>query len=230
MARTDLPPGFSPAQFKKGVRHLSKSFPAVKKLEDKFQLKFEPHMDRSPYESLVRAIAHQQLHGKAATTILNRFLYLYPKAKFPTPQQILETDPDKMRMCGFSQSKVLSIRDIAQKALDGVVPGAAKITKMDNDEIIERLVQIRGVGRWTVEMLLIFQLGRLDVWPVDDFGVRRGYQLWKRKKDMPTAKELKGLGSPFAPYQSIVALYLWKVADAAKTPKVKGKTLGEKNE
>ncbi len=186
-----------------------------KDLGKKFKLDFTPQMKRSPYESLVRAIAHQQLHGKAAETILGRFYALYGN-KFPTPEQILKTKVEKMRACGFSNSKVKSIKDIALKAHEGFIPDKKKIQKMPNEDIIECLTEIYGVGRWTVEMLLIFQLGRLDVWPVDDFGVRRGFQLWKKKKIMPTAKELKSVGQQFAPYQTIVALYMWRVADEAK--------------
>ncbi|MDH4469228.1 MAG: hypothetical protein QE271_14310 [Bacteriovoracaceae bacterium] len=192
----------------KGLTSLLKKFP---------QLSFAPDLLRSPYHSLVRAIAHQQLHVKAAETILNRFQQLgSSKNNLPTPEEVAELTVEVMRDCGFSQSKIKSIKSIAEHALKGHLPNATKIKKMSNEEIIEHLTPIFGVGKWTVEMLLIFQLGRLDVWPVDDFGVRRGYQLWKKLKTLPTSKQIKNAGDRWAPYQSIVALMLWRVADESK--------------
>lgn len=207
---------FDPKAFKKGLKELAKRNASLKGLVDRHKLEFEPRLERSPYESLVRAIAHQQLHGKAAETILNRMLQGFPKKAFPTAQDLHDVDSDQLRMCGFSQSKTRAIKDIAAKTLDGTVPTPRDICTLPNDEIIKRLTAIFGVGKWTVEMLLIFQLGRLDVWPVDDFGVRKGYQVWKKKKEMPTAKELSKLSDKFAPYQSIMALLLWREADANK--------------
>lgn len=207
---------FDPQHYKKGKRDLAKRSQLVAALLKRHKLPFEPKMQRSPFESLVRAIAHQQLHGKAAETILGRMLALFPEVAFPTPEELSETSVKKLRACGFSQSKIKAIHDICAKTIDGLVPKAEDIVTISNEEIIERLTQIYGVGRWTVEMLLIFQLGRLDVWPVDDFGVRKGFQVWKRKRVMPTAKELRGLGQEFAPYQTIVALHLWREADLAK--------------
>jgi DNA-3-methyladenine glycosylase II len=190
--------------------------PTIKALFDRHKVTFTPKMQRSPFESLVRAIAHQQLHGKAAETILGRLMALFPKKNFPTPKDIQKLSVQKMRACGFSGTKVKSIKDIADKTISGVVPSQVEIETLPNHEIILRLTEIFGVGRWTVEMLLIFQLGRLDVWPVDDFGVRKGYQVWKKKKEMPTAKDLKSVDQIWAPYQTLVALYLWREADLAK--------------
>jgi DNA-3-methyladenine glycosylase II len=176
---------------------------------------------RSPYESLVCAIAHQQLHGKAAETILGRFMALTsPPTAIPTPQEVSELTVEMMRSCGLSNSKVKSIKSIATFALEGKIPNSQQICNMSNDNIIQELVPIYGVGKWTVEMLLIFQLERLDVWPVDDFGVRKGYQIWKKLTEMPTPKELSVIGEKWAPYQTLVALMMWKVADAEK---LKGK-------
>lgn len=206
-------------QFAKGKRALSKDA-SIKALFGRHKkLSFTPKMERSPFESLVRAIAHQQLHGKAAETILGRMLALFPEKSFPTPEDLIEVSEEKMRACGFSKSKTKSIKDIAAHTQLGTVPTSKEIVKLPNDEIVQRLTQIYGVGRWTVEMLLIFQLGRLDVWPVDDFGVRKGFQVWKRKRQMPTAKDLKKLEKRFAPYQTVLALYLWREADLAKVKK-----------
>lgn len=212
---------FNPKNFEKGKRALAKD-PSVKALFARHKgFKFTPKMERVPFESLVRSIAHQQLHGKAAETILARMRALFPDKDFPTPEDLIKINPEKLRACGFSQSKIKSIKDIAEKTISGVVPSARAIVSLPNDEIIERLTEIYGVGRWTVEMLLIFQLGRLDVWPVDDFGVRKGYQIWKKKREMPSAKDLKKVGKQWEPYQTILSLYLWKEADLAKTVKAK---------
>ncbi|MEZ0391887.1 MAG: DNA-3-methyladenine glycosylase [Pseudobdellovibrionaceae bacterium] len=207
---------FDAKNFQKGKRLLAKD-PAVKALFARHRgLQFAPKMERVPFESLVRAIAHQQLHGKAAETILGRMIALFPEKPFPEPKDLLKISEAKLRACGFSYSKIKSIKDIAEKTISGVVPSAKAIVSLPNDEIVERLTEIFGVGRWTVEMLLIFQLGRLDVWPIDDFGIRRGFQVWKKKKEMPTAKELKKYQDQWAPYQTIISLYLWREADKAK--------------
>ena len=126
-----------------------------------------------------------------------------------------------MRGCGLSQSKVKSIKSIAEFELSGKIPTLKSLKRMDNEEIISLLTEIYGVGRWTVEMLLIFQLGRLNVWPVDDFGVKKGYQLWKKLKKIPTRKEMVSIGEKWSPYQSMVALLMWKVADEAKSKRIK---------
>jgi len=187
-------------------------------------LDFTPQILRSPYESLVRAIAHQQLHGKAAETILGRFMALTnPTDKLPAPEEIDLFSVEMMRGCGLSNSKVKSIKSIASFVLEGKMPTANDLKKMSNEEIIKVLTGIYGVGRWTVEMMLIFQLGRLDVWPADDFGVRKGYQIWKKLELLPTAKEIKPKGEKWNPYQSIVALLMWKLADANKLERKKSK-------
>jgi len=207
---------FDPKNYLQGKRSLAKKDASLKALLAKHRLSFTPQEAREPFESLVRAIAHQQLHGKAAETILGRMRALFPKRRFPKPQELLSHDSSTLRACGFSTSKTKSILDIALKTHEGLVPSRKAIVQMDNEEIIQTLLPIYGVGRWTVEMLLIFQLGRLDVWPVDDFGVRRGFQIWKCKRVMPTPKELKPYARSYAPYASIVALHLWREADLAK--------------
>ena len=170
----------------------------------------------SPYEALTRAIAHQQLHGKAAQTILGRFVALYGNGRFPTPAQVLATHPSRIRRAGFSRAKVLAIRDIARHAVAGDVPTRRAATKLTDEAMIERLVAIRGVGQWTVEMLLIFTLGRPDVLPVDDFGVREGYRRAYGKRLQPTPKALRALGEQWKPYRSAAAWYLWRAAGEPK--------------
>jgi DNA-3-methyladenine glycosylase II len=172
----------------------------------------------SPYATLVRAIAHQQLNGRAAETILGRFLALFPgNGRFPPPEAVLAMRPSAIRRAGFSEGKVKAIRDISRHAVKGVVPTARVCARLSDEELIERLVQIHGVGRWTVEMLLIFTLGRPDVLPVDDFGVREGYRIAYGRRMQPTPKQLRAYGERWKPYRSIAARYLWLVANAAKT-------------
>jgi DNA-3-methyladenine glycosylase II len=169
-----------------------------------------------PYESLVRAIAHQQLHGRAAQLIFGRFLALYPGVAFPPPDLVLATEEAALRGCGFSGSKVASILAIAHHAALGVVPTRRAAARLSDDALIERLTPIRGVGRWTVEMLLIFTLGRPDVLPVDDFGVREGFRRLHDLPAQPKPRELARVGEVWAPYRSTAAWYLWRAADEGK--------------
>lgn len=199
------------------LKILRKSDPVMKQLIKEIgPLNFEARTQRSPFESLVQAVAHQQLHGKAAQTILARFVALFPGNKFPKPEQIADIPDDVLRGCGFSRAKVLAIQDIALKSLDGVIPTSRQIVKLSDEEIISRLTQVRGVGRWTVEMLLIFQLGRPDVLPVDDYGVRNGFQVAYGLPAHPTKKELADHGLCWQPHRSTAALYLWRAADKSK--------------
>ncbi len=165
------------------------------------------------YEALVSSIAHQQLHGKAALAILNR-LMAHNGGTIPPPAKLLALSDEALRACGFSGSKILALRDIAGKA--EIIPTRRQAMRLSDEVLIERLTSLRGVGRWTVEMLLIFTLRRPDVFPVDDFGVREGYRVIHRLEAQPKAKALQQLGQIYAPYRSLAALYLWRAADAAK--------------
>jgi DNA-3-methyladenine glycosylase II len=176
---------------------------------------------REPYEALVRAIAHQQVHGRAADAILGRFIALHPGHDFPPAAQVLDTPVEAMRGCGFSGSKVAAIRDIAEKSVAGLVPTRRSAARIPDDRLVEQLVQIRGVGRWTVEMLLIFTLGRPDVLPIDDFGVREGWKVAAGLEAQPKPRELAAIGEAWGPWRSIAAWYLWRAADAAKASRFK---------
>jgi DNA-3-methyladenine glycosylase II len=199
------------------VAHLRTVDPALDRLIGEVgRLDLAPVRDRSPFESLVRAIAHQQLNGKAAETILRRFVALADDGAFPGPAAVMALDPAALRGAGFSHAKVAGIRDAAAKTLDGTVPGSEALARMSDDAIVERLVQVRGIGRWSVEMLLIFKLGRPDVLPVDDFGVRAGYRVLHDLAEAPTPKRLAEAGEPWRPYRSAAAWYLWRCADRAK--------------
>jgi DNA-3-methyladenine glycosylase II len=175
-----------------------------------------PDPRRSPFESLVRAVAHQQLNGTAAESILRRFRALFPGRRFPRPADLAAISDDALRAAGFSRAKIASLRDIAEKTLSGVVPTSRAIAEMGDEEIVARLTQVRGVGRWTVEMMLIFQLGRADVWPVDDFGVRNGYRIAFDLPAMPSSKELLLLGERWRPHRTTAAWYLWRASEAAR--------------
>jgi DNA-3-methyladenine glycosylase II len=170
--------------------------------------------NRSSFESLVRAIVFQQLAGKAAAAIYGRVVALFPRGRV-TPENVLATSEDSLRAAGLSAAKVASIRDFATKALNGTVP-LRSLGRLPDDEIVERLVTVRGIGRWTAEMFLLFQLGRPDVWPVDDLGVRNGYRIAYELPEMPTAKALGPLGDPFRPYRSYAAWYCWQAVHIAR--------------
>ncbi len=171
---------------------------------------------RGLYEALVRAIAHQQLHGKAAEAILARFIALYPDDVFPAPDRVLGTGNDILRACGFSAAKLAAIQDICAKTLDGTVPTRRQATRLSDDGLIERLTTIRGVGRWTVEMLLIFTLGRPDVLPVDDFGVREGYRVLFELDTQPKPRALAELGLAWSPHRSMATWYLYRAVEEAR--------------
>ena len=185
-----------------------------------------PDTRRSPFEALVSAVAHQQLHGKAAETILGRFRALFAPARFPKAQQLAGVTDEALRGCGFSRAKTAAIRDLAEKTLSGVVPTSRAIARMSNEEIIARLTTVRGVGRWTVEMLLIFKLGRPDVLPADDFGVRNGLRVAFALPAMPSPKEVLAHGARWHPHATTAAWYLWRAADAAALRKVAVKIKG----
>jgi len=169
---------------------------------------------REPYEALIRAIAYQQLHVKAGDAILGRFLALYPGQAFPAADALLATDAERQRACGFSANKLATVRAIAQARLDGVVPTLAEAQAMSDAELVERLVSLRGVGRWTVEMFLIYSLERADILPVDDFGVREGYRRLKGLEKAPTPRQMREIGEPWSPHRTTAAWYLWRVPQA----------------
>lgn len=201
----------------KVLRELSAADPVMRRIiRECGPCALVPEKRRSPFQSLVEAVAHQQLNGKAANTILGRFKQLFPGRRFPRPEDLASVSDDALRGAGFSRAKVASIRDIAAKTLAGVVPTARQIAGLSDEEIIARLTHVRGVGRWTVEMLLIFQLGRPDVLPADDFGVRTGFRIACRKRELPKVKDLLAFGERWKPHRTTAAWYLWQVANRAK--------------
>ncbi|HEU0038941.1 MAG TPA: DNA-3-methyladenine glycosylase [Verrucomicrobiae bacterium] len=172
-----------------------------------------PKKRRSPFEALVQSVAHQQLNGTAANTILRRVIALYPHRRFPLPEDLLRTPDEHLRGAGLSRAKTASLKDIAAKTIQGVVPTARRIAKMSDAEILERLTTVRGVGPWTVEMLLMFTLGRPDVLPVTDYGVRKGFALAYGLSELPTPRELLNHGEKWRPHRTTAAWYLWRAVE-----------------
>ena len=172
-----------------------------------------PAVSIRPFDALAESIAYQQLSGKAAATIFGRVRALYPKRKWLDPEQLLATPDETLRAAGLSRAKTAALKDLAAKTIDGTVPAGRALIRMSDDEIITRLTAVRGIGRWTVEMLLLFDLGRPDVWPVDDYGVRKGFAKTFRRRKLPTPKELMKFGEKWRPYRSVAAWYFWRALD-----------------
>lgn len=186
----------------------------------------EPSTTHTPFHALASAITHQQLNGTAAMSIFNRFCGLYQDAKVDGEMALLEahlvlaTPDEKMRSVGLSYAKIASIKDLAAKTLAGVVPPYDILHTLADDEIVERITLVRGIGRWTVEMMLMFRLGRQDVLPIDDFGVRNGFRLAYGLRGMPTPRALAEFGARWAPYRTVAAWYLWRAVDLHKAGKL----------
>lgn len=170
-----------------------------------------PKPEREPYEALVRSVAYQQLHARAAEAILGRLLTLH-QGNFPKPQQLIAINEQQLRACGFSGRKVITLKAIAKATIDGLIPDRAFADNMSEQAIIDRLVSLPGIGRWTVEMLLIYTLERLDIFPLDDFGVREGYRVLKSLVHLPNRKTLQQVAMACSPYGTVAAWYLWRIA------------------
>ena len=167
---------------------------------------------QTPFATLLRSIVYQQLSGTAAGSIHRRLLGLFPNGR-PSARGLLALDDAELRAAGLSRSKVLSVRDLAEKAAARRLPSRRALDAMDDEAIIERLIEIRGVGRWTVEMLLIFTLGRPDVLPVTDLGVRRGFMVCQGNGELPEPAELLAHGEIWRPYRSVASWYLWRASE-----------------
>jgi DNA-3-methyladenine glycosylase II len=172
-----------------------------------------PAVSIQPFDALAESIAYQQLSGKAAATIFGRVRALYPKRKWLDPEKLLATPDETLRAAGLSRAKTAALKDLAAKTIDGTVPSGRALIRMTDDEIIARLTTVRGIGRWTVEMLLLFDLGRPDVWPVDDYGVRKGFAKTFGRRKLPTPKQLMNFGEKWRPYRSVAAWYFWRALD-----------------
>ena len=178
-----------------------------------FQLKIEAA--QSPYETLLEAVTHQSISGKAAATIFARVKALSSNGGIPTPREMLKLRKPRLRKAGLSGAKILAMKDLAQKTLDGIVPTLEQAQNLSDEELIKRLVSVRGIGAWTVEMFLIFRLGRPDVLPIHDLGVKKGWSITYGKKHMPKPKELLAFGERWRPYRTVASWYMWRACQRA---------------
>ena len=195
------------------LRHLSNSDPRLAALiarSRRYNIKAGALV--RPFDALAESIAYQQLSGKAAATIWGRVRALFP-GKYLDPKQVVAMPDEKLRAAGLSRSKVAALKDLAAKTIEGIVPSGRAVVKLTDEDIVERLIAVRGIGRWTVEMLLLFDLGRPDVWPVHDYGVRKGFARVFGKRKLPTPKQLTKLGEKWRPYRSVAAWYFWRALD-----------------
>ena len=195
-------------------RHLAGTDPRFAELIARsrhYEIKILPAIN--PFDALAESIAYQQLSGKAAATIWKRVRALFPRRKHLDPKLVLATPDEKFRGAGLSRSKIAALKDLAGKTIDGTVPSSRALARMTDDEIIARLTSVRGIGRWTAEMLLLFDLGRLDVWPVADYGVRKGFAKTFGRRKLPTPKQLTKFGDKWRPYRSVAAWYFWRALD-----------------
>jgi DNA-3-methyladenine glycosylase II len=197
-------------------RHLSSCDEKLAELIVK-TAQFQTEMDaaQSPYEALLESIAYQSISGKAAATIFARVKALGSNGRAPSPQEMLKLRTATLRKAGLSGAKVLAMKDLARKTIEGIVPTREQAEKMSDEELVERLDSVRGIGAWTVEMFLIFNLGRPDVLPIHDLGVKKGWSVTYGKKHMPKPKELLAFGERWRPYRTIASWYMWRAFERA---------------
>jgi DNA-3-methyladenine glycosylase II len=178
-----------------------------------FQMDSDPL--QSPYEALLEAIAYQSISGKAAATIFGRVKALSGHDRPPSPEEMLRLRKPALRKAGLSGAKIQAMKDLAKKTIEGVVPNLEEAKKLSDEELLERLVSVRGIGAWTVEMFLIFHLGRPDVLPIHDLGVKKGWSITYGKKHMPKPKELLAFGELWRPYRTVASWYMWRACQRA---------------
>lgn len=195
-------------------RHLAQSDPRLADLMERAgPFTMRPRPTQSLFAALARSIVYQQLSGKAASTILLRTVQLFAPRRFPTPRDLLDAAPERLRAAGLSAAKAAALKDLAAKTIDGTVPSLAQIRRMGDEAIVERLTEVRGIGRWTVEMLLIFRLGRPDVLPLTDLGVRKGFGLTFRRGRLPEAAAMLRRAERWRPYRSVASWYMWRALE-----------------
>lgn len=210
-------PSLTPAHIKKAARELAARDPLIAKLVTNQKLphiKLSPHQGESPYEVLLEAIVHQQLSPAAAKTILGRVIALGGSSKIIAPEKVLSLSTEKLRGAGLSGAKVKAVKDLARRQVDGLIPDREKMDRLTDQGIISRLTPIFGIGKWTVEMLLIFHLGRPDVIPVDDLALRNAFGKLRGSRKPPTRSEVEEFAERWRPYRTVASLYLWQSIDA----------------
>jgi 3-methyladenine DNA glycosylase/8-oxoguanine DNA glycosylase len=208
--------GAPPFNLQKAMQHLSAIDEKLAELISN-TVPFQTDSDQlqSPYEALLESIAYQSISGKAAATIFGRIKALSGNGRAPSPEQMLKLRKPVLRKAGLSGAKVLAMKDLAQKTIDGVVPTLEQAEKLSDEELVGRLVSVRGIGAWTVEMFLIFRLGRPDVLPIHDLGVKKGWSVTYGKKYMPKPKELLKFGERWRPYRTVASWYMWRAFERA---------------
>jgi DNA-3-methyladenine glycosylase II len=212
----NTPPNTLAFDLEEAVRHLSERDQVLKALiAEVVPFKIDVADEESPYEVLLESIAYQSISGKAASTIYRRIKALGENGRPPTPEKMLKIPPAKLRKAGLSRAKVLAMKDLAKKAMAGIVPTHDEALKLSDEELVERLVSVRGIGAWTVEMFLIFRLGRPDVLPIHDLGVKKGWSVAYGKKHMPKPKELLKFGERWRPYRTVASWYMWRAFERA---------------
>ena len=198
------------------MRYLSERDECLKRLiEETLPFQLEIEQTYSPYEALLESIAYQSISGKAAATIFGRVKALSGNQRAPSPEQMIKLRTPVLRKAGLSGAKVLAMKDLARKTLAGVVPTLDQAHAMSDEELVERLVSVRGIGAWSVEMFLIFRLGRPDVLPIHDLGVKKGWSITYGKKHMPKPKELLAFGERWRPYRTLASWYMWRAFERA---------------
>jgi len=230
----NTPPNNLAFELPDAVRHLSEHDETLRALiAEVAPFQIDVADAQSPYEVLLESIVYQSISGKAAATIFGRIKALGTDGRPPSPQQMLKFPRKNLRKAGLSGAKVLAMKDLAQKALDGIVPTHEEALKLSDGELVERLVSVRGIGAWTVEMFLIFRLGRPDVLPIHDLGVKKGWSVAYGKKHMPKPKELLEFGERWRPYRTVASWYMWRAFERAGykvTNKIRPKPVRKKKD
>ncbi len=228
----NTPPSQLAFDLAEAVRHLSERDECLKRLiAEMVPFQIDLADAQSPYEVLLESITYQSISGKAAATIFGRIKSLGSNGRPPTPEEMLKIAARKLRKAGLSGAKVLAMKDLAKKALEGIVPTHEEALQLSDEELVKRLVSVRGIGAWTVEMFLIFRLGRPDVLPIHDLGVKKGWSVAYGKKHMPAPKELLKFGERWRPYRTVASWYMWRAferAGYAMTNKIRPKLIRKK--
>ena len=197
---------------KKAVSSLFKKDSEIKLLLNSYEID-DLKPKKNYFKSLTRTIIYQQLSGKAAQTISDRFISLYPSNDYPLPQDVLKTNHDLLRSVGISNAKAHYIKNIAEAFINGTVDHE-NLDQLSDTEIIDQLISIKGVGPWTIQMFLMFTLNRLDIFPTGDLGVQKGFKIYFKLKELPSPAEMILRAEVWRPYRTIMSIYFWKVADA----------------
>ncbi len=205
-----------PFDHRKAIDHLSRVDKRLARvIARSIEFKLEIEESQSPYEALLEAIAYQSISGKAAATIFARIKAMGSNGRRPTPEELLRVRFPTLRKAGLSGAKIAAVRDLAKKTIEGIVPTMEEARRLSDEELVKRLITVRGIGAWTVEMFLIFRLGRPDVLPVHDYGVQKGFALTYGKKKIPKPRELAEYGERWRPYRTVASWYMWRAVQLA---------------